>query len=86
MYTEMSACMFYRCFLRGFLSGILVPLKPSKSQVVKAVCILLCQKYPEAQKTFGAGNTSLSSILVVKLPCRGPEASSIVDIDTDVNV
>ena len=60
MYTEMSACMFYRCFL----SGVLVPLKPSKSQVVKAVCILLCQKYPEAQITFGAGKTSLSSILV----------------------
>ena len=52
--------MFYRCFL----SGVLVSLKPSKNQVVKAVCNLLCQKYPEAQKIFGAGKTSLSSILV----------------------
>ena len=65
MYTEMSTCMFYRCFL----SGVLMPLKPSKSQVVKAVCILLYQKYPEAQKTFGAGKTSLSSILVGRSFC-----------------
>ena len=52
--------MFHRCFL----SGVSVPLKPSKSRIVEAVCILLCQKYPEAQKTFGAGKTLLSNIIV----------------------
>ena len=53
MHNEMPACMFHRCFL----SGVSVPLKSSNSQVVEAVCILLCQKYPETQMTFGAGKT-----------------------------
>ena len=54
MHNEMPACMFDRCFLSGFS----VPLKPSKSRIVEAVCILLCQKYPETQMTSGTGKTS----------------------------
>ena len=51
MHNEMPACMFHRYFL----SGVSVPLKSSNSRVVEAVYILLCQKYPETQMTFGEG-------------------------------
>ena len=54
MHNVISACMFHRCFL----SGASVPFKPSKSRTVKAVCILLCQKYPETEMTSGTGKTS----------------------------
>ena len=49
--------MFYRCLLYG---GVSVPLNPSKSRIVEALCILLCQKYPEAQMTSGAGKIMAS--------------------------
>ena len=54
MHNEMPACMFHRFFL----SGVSVPLKSSNSRVVEAVCILLCQKYPETEMSSGAGKTS----------------------------
>ena len=40
-----------------------VPLNLAKSRIVKAVCILLCQKHPESQRTSGAGK----AMLLVKL-------------------
>ena len=51
MNNVMSTCMFHRCFLSG-------ASVPSKSRIVEAVCILLCQKYPETEMTSGAGKTS----------------------------
>ena len=36
-------------------NGVSVPLSPAKSRIVEAVCILLCQKYPEAHMSSGAG-------------------------------
>lgn len=54
MHNVMPACMFHRCIL----SGVSVPFKPSNSQIVEAVCILLCKKYPETQITSGASKTS----------------------------
>ena len=47
-------CMYNRCFL----SGVSVPFSPKKSRVVEAICILLCQKYPDSEMTSGAGKVS----------------------------
>ena len=50
----MCAPVCHRCFL----SGVLAPISPRKSQVVEAICILLCQKNPDAQMSSGAGKVT----------------------------
>ena len=43
---------------RFFLSGVSAPMSPRKSRVVEAICILLCQKNPDAQMSSGAGKVT----------------------------
>ena len=35
-----------------------MPLSPEQSRIVEAVCILLCQKYPDAQTSSGRGKAN----------------------------
>lgn len=62
-----------------------MPLKPSKSRIVEAVCILLCQKYPEAQMTSGAGKIVSLSYSVVRSfhVCSWAEANLSVPVEAD---
>jgi len=71
--------VYHRCFL----SGVSVPLSPSRSRIVEAVCILLCQKYPESQMSSGAGKVNGLKYFSKILLCRWPEKNLPVQVEAN---
>ena len=55
VYVYNEVCVYIYVHHRCFLSGVSALLSPVRSRIVEAVCILLCQKYPKAQTSSGAG-------------------------------
>ena len=40
---------------RCFLAGVSVPLSPTKSRIVEAICIILTNNHAQSERTSGSG-------------------------------
>ena len=72
--------MFHWCFLSG---GVSVPLNLSKSRIVEALCILLCQKYPDTQMTFDPGKIMHQNNPVVRSLYVGGQRSAYLHVQVE---